>query len=88
MISNENQDNVYYFGVFDGHGGTESAEFCKDHFPHYIGKNLENNSLVDTLKLSFKNVDEDFNKIVEEKKINAGSTASVVLIRENHLIVG
>lgn len=33
------QKDVHVFAVFDGHGGNEVAEFCKEHFANMLQKN-------------------------------------------------
>ncbi len=41
---------VFYFGIFDGHGGVECAEFLKDELHHYIERAVEEFGLQSSLK--------------------------------------
>ncbi len=71
------EDGSVMFGVCDGHGGKEAAEYASQHIP----KNFENSTkerTEDGLIEAFEKTDKDFLK----KKINDGSTAVVCLIRE------
>ncbi|KAF5261694.1 hypothetical protein FOXYS1_7610, partial [Fusarium oxysporum] len=41
---------IFYFGVFDGHGGTECADFVRDELPGYIEKASEEFGLQSSLR--------------------------------------
>ncbi|KAJ4024173.1 Protein phosphatase 2C 6 [Fusarium irregulare] len=41
---------IFYFGVFDGHGGSECAEFIRDELPGYIEKASEEFGLQSSLR--------------------------------------
>ena len=34
-------ENCSVFGVFDGHGGSEVAEFCKNNFVRVLKENID-----------------------------------------------
>ncbi|KAK6939965.1 PPM-type phosphatase-like domain [Dillenia turbinata] len=64
---------VAFFGVFDGHGGSTTAEYVKNN----LFKNLSSHPLTDADYLA-----ED-----KGQQKDAGSTASTALLVENRLIV-
>ncbi|KAF5677792.1 phosphatase [Fusarium heterosporum] len=41
---------IFYFGIFDGHGGSECAEFVRDELPGYIEKASEEFGLQSSLR--------------------------------------
>lgn len=49
---------VFYFGVFDGHGGSECAEFLKDELHGYIERAADEFALQSTLKRNPGSVDD------------------------------
>jgi len=72
------------FGLFDGHGGKQAAQFLKENLPHYLTHYLEKFGLDDTgiwnaLKHTFIELDHDFTLP------RSGSTAAVALIIDNHI---
>jgi protein phosphatase 2C family protein 2/3 len=77
-----------YFAVYDGHNGREAVEFVAErlhadlakstHFPH---------NLVDAVRDAFFSTEVDLLKKSEEKKWESGTTALVLLIRGDHLLV-
>lgn len=80
-------DNILYFAVFDGHGGPEAADFCDKYMEKYI-KDLvtEENNLELVLTRAFLQVDkalrQHLNCSPNASGINAGSTATVALLRD------
>ena len=76
--------NKHIFGVFDGHGGDESAKMCQELFPEIFSLltkqspfNVEQN-----LKKSFQKLDEEAKK---RKYKNLGNTATVIYITNKTL---
>ncbi|XP_071391964.1 protein phosphatase Mn(2+)-dependent 1K [Centroberyx affinis] len=80
-------DNILYFAVFDGHGGPEAADFCDKYMEKYI-KNLlaEEDNLELVLTKAFLEVDKALAKHLHFSPnapgMNAGSTATVALLRD------
>ncbi|KAM3865236.1 protein phosphatase Mn(2+)-dependent 1K [Diretmus argenteus] len=87
-------DNILYFAVFDGHGGPEAADFCDKYMEKYI-KDLvaEEDNLELVLTKAFLEVDKalakHFHFTPNAPGVNAGSTATVALLRDGiELVVG
>jgi serine/threonine protein phosphatase PrpC len=73
-------NNTHFFGIFDGHGGAEVAEMCRDNFPKVIKQGLRDNASdpAVTIYNSFMLVD---NLAAHMERVNAtGSTAVICLI--------
>ena len=68
------------FGVFDGHGGKEVAEFAKENFKRVLESlpEFQNESFADALKKAFLKLDSDVKK--QDYSLDTGTTACVVLI--------
>ncbi|XP_017222679.2 protein phosphatase 2C 51 [Daucus carota subsp. sativus] len=79
-----------YFGVYDGHGGSEVATACRDHLHHLVVKEVEKQpgKMIDWEKVmvtSFLRMDEQV--IAERVDGLTGSTAIVVVVGEEVLVV-
>ncbi|CAD8119499.1 unnamed protein product [Paramecium sonneborni] len=92
--------DVSIFGVFDGHGGREVAQFVEKHFIDEIlkNKNFKDQKFEDALKETFLKMDELLMTTDGQKELNlykanesdesyAGCTANVALIHKNTLYV-
>ncbi|XP_067858732.1 protein phosphatase 1K, mitochondrial-like [Heptranchias perlo] len=82
----ELSDGLFCFSVFDGHGGTDAAEFCSRYIGHYIQRNLQIGAdLENVLLKSFLQIDSDFMQNVyglgEGALLTSGTTATVALLR-------
>ena len=76
---------VEMYGVFDGHGGTETSYILKNKFPQYIIKNLENVDIknISYVKQLLCNIFIDFDQWLFSKKDEldkSGSTAIICLV--------
>ncbi|XP_069022833.1 protein phosphatase Mn(2+)-dependent 1K isoform X3 [Embiotoca jacksoni] len=87
-------DSILYFAVFDGHGGPEAADFCEKYMEKTI-MNLvaEEDNLELVLTKAFLEVDKALAKHLHFSPsvagINAGTTATVALLRDSiELVVG
>lgn len=81
---NLDQGKYFYAGIFDGHGGNEAAEYSATHLHLHIEKFLAlNNSPLEALKLSFISTDKEIHKL----KIQSGTTATVVIVKNNHVFL-
>jgi serine/threonine protein phosphatase PrpC len=92
---NRQQDwaSTALFAVFDGHGGSEVAKFCADHFPKAIMKGHSAQAPT-ALKDSFFNVDKMLVQIGDKMPITdpahpdcVGCTAVACLVRADSIIV-
>lgn len=57
---------VFYFGVFDGHGGNECSDFLREELHGYVEKTAEIFELASSLKTGKKKVIEGPNREVED----------------------
>ncbi|XP_077460719.1 protein phosphatase Mn(2+)-dependent 1K [Stigmatopora argus] len=80
-------NNLIYFAVFDGHGGPGAADFCHRHMETFI-KDLvaDEGNLEVVLTRAFLEVDtalaEHLQQSLDEPGANAGTTATVALLRD------
>ncbi|CAG9325651.1 unnamed protein product [Blepharisma stoltei] len=75
-------ENPYqgYFAIFDGHGGFEASEFCKNFFHDEFRKNLSiKNTIREVFHDTFKNIDEIFRA---RNFLALGTTATICYIRK------
>ncbi|KAK1164651.1 protein phosphatase 1K, mitochondrial-like [Acipenser oxyrinchus oxyrinchus] len=85
-------DSIYFFAVFDGHGGDAAAEFCSRNLSHFIMKNIQLDSdLESVLVKSFLQIDnaflQSFYNSGEDVALCAGTTATVALLRNKTELV-
>ncbi|XP_028301435.1 protein phosphatase Mn(2+)-dependent 1K [Gouania willdenowi] len=87
-------NSILYFAVFDGHGGSEAADFCEKYMKKFIKDFLaEEDDLELVLSKAFLEVDKALAKHLHfypnVPGINAGTTATVALLRDGiELVVG
>ena len=72
----ENHPNLTYIGVFDGHGGSESALYAAEHCPTMLA-NLTNPTDPTQLKEALERLDQVF---LKKTKFASGTTACLALI--------
>ena len=73
-----------YFGVFDGHAGKHSAEWCGQHFHDYLLDTLVNNSkqsVPDIFNKTYHSVDQQLSQLADQLGSSSGCTAVTVLLR-------
>ncbi len=80
------------FALFDGHGGAQAADFCRDNIKDYLALCLEHfkgqdHEIANALILSFVRLDAAFKKQPVPKGINPGCTACLSLIVGEKLFV-
>ncbi|XP_074348158.1 protein phosphatase 2C 51-like [Apium graveolens] len=83
-------NNYDYFGVYDGHGGSEVARACRDHLHLLVKNEVEKQArkIIDWEKVmvtSFLRMDEHV--LAEGVEGSTGSTAIVVVVGEEVLVV-
>ncbi|RWS21780.1 protein phosphatase 1K-like protein [Leptotrombidium deliense] len=89
------QNDLLYFGIFDGHGNAKCAQFCNENMYKYILYWLQsgNNDLEDILEKSFIEINNAFahhttyNDTVQSDNGPSGTTAVVCLLRNNTELV-
>lgn len=89
----ENDNQVEFYGLFDGHAGDLAAHYCADIFPQVFSRLLEQNSfnISIALKQSFPEVNKQLEEYVHDKEVtlrNCGTTVVIVVISKNKLYVG
>jgi protein phosphatase 2C family protein 2/3 len=75
-----------YFAVFDGHGGAKFAQLCGSRLSHYVETDPAFKTCGDystALSNSFLSIDKDLQEEQELQTELGGTTAIVVLIRDN-----
>ncbi|ONK70025.1 uncharacterized protein A4U43_C05F29460 [Asparagus officinalis] len=82
------KESVYFFGVFDGHGGPHAAEYLKNH----LFQNLRNHPkfMTDTklaISETYIRTDTDFLQAENNSQRDDGSTASTAIMIGNRLYV-
>ncbi|XP_038724863.1 probable protein phosphatase 2C 11 [Tripterygium wilfordii] len=87
-ISEVDGQMVAFFGVFDGHGGSRTAEYLKNN----LFKNLINHpNFITNTKAAidevFRQTDADYLNFENGQQRNAGSTASTALLVGDRLLV-
>jgi serine/threonine protein phosphatase PrpC len=93
VIIDELGTGYNYFGVFDGHGGSQCSAFCKSKLLRAIQENISkgNSSLRQAIHDGFVLTDSQYCKICEDDDERVdGSTATVVVhdTAENELHIG
>ena len=73
------------FGVFDGHGGKEVAQFCKENLQEILEsqESLKQQNYEEALKKTFFQMDDKVKN--EEYAEMAGTTACVVLVTNDSI---
>jgi len=87
ILSLPGDQDASFFGVFDGHGGDKVAQYAGIHLhkrvvdsQYYAGGRIE-----EALRFAFLKLDEDMTHDEDLKDDLAGSTANVVLIKNNRI---
>ena len=81
------------YGVFDGHNGDHSAQFCAERFPNVLIEEFaksvvscEERGVLEALKASFCRVDEEYEKSSTPPP-GSGSTALIMIVTQTQIIV-
>ncbi|KAG1661823.1 Protein phosphatase 1K, mitochondrial [Nymphon striatum] len=79
-------EDLLYFSIFDGHGGSGCSEFCSRRLDHHIKNQLERGetSLESVVKKAFQDVNDSFRRKVEaEPGDTSGTTCTVCILRNS-----
>ena len=77
------------FAVFDGHGGTHAAHYCREHLPRHVIASLESgHTASDALLAGFARTEDDL--LAEQRqrcedRAMCGTTATLALLRDDRL---
>jgi len=84
-----------FFGVYDGHGGDKASEWVGQNFDSIFmdkisqhGEEASPEVLSKALQEAFLEVEQQWMAIASQKKECSGTTAAVVVIKDNTMIVG
>lgn len=82
-----NKGRGAYFGVFDGHGGRKVAEYASRFLHRYIvdSKEFDSGKIKTALEFAFVDLDNEMRKHKEIVDELSGSTAVIVLIKDDIL---
>lgn len=86
-------DDTQLYAIFDGHGGRAVADLLQDEFPSLLSEKLADlsdptdDAIVDTIKEAFVVFDESLFLRDVEEPIKSGSTAIVVIRRQDTLFI-
>lgn len=76
------------FGVYDGHGGDEAAEFCSKNIAQFLVRNSKfRKNPQDALVKAYEKADKKFCAIATKKDIGAGTTAVTALVFADKIII-
>jgi len=76
------------FGVYDGHGGDEAAEFCSKNISQLLVRNSKfRKKPEDALVQAYEKADKKFCSIANKKDLSAGTTAVTALVFADKIIV-
>jgi len=81
-----NGKNYAFFGVFDGHGGKDAADFVRKHlYKNIVEQSSFKTSVTTAIEHGFATTESDFSSKVKTEKINGavGTTACVAIFVEN-----
>ncbi|CAF1544072.1 unnamed protein product [Rotaria sp. Silwood1] len=101
-LDKESPISLAYFGIFDGHGGKEAAEFARQNLCQHIleqddfwSENSNDKQILSAIRKGFLSCHNDMWKHVEKwtktssgLTSTSGCTASVVFVRGNKLYIG
>ncbi|KAF2076159.1 hypothetical protein CYY_002512 [Polysphondylium violaceum] len=92
--NDDNQDEQYFFGVFDGHNGKIAAEFTKVNLPFEIYSQTKGNTIsakdsnaLSIIDKAYKSTDKYFLEYAEREDKKAGTTVATVVLSRDHFIV-
>jgi len=92
---NDNQEEQYFFGVFDGHNGKIAAEFTKVNLPFEIYSQTKGNPLSTTneteslgiISKAYSATDKYFLEYAEREDKKAGTTVATVILAKDRFTV-
>lgn len=74
------------FAIYDGHGGSKAAQYCRDHLLNYVRELecFESNSY-QALEFAFERVNAEFTALARRNDLNDGTTAVVAVVNNRKL---
>jgi len=71
-------DEYELYGVFDGHGGKQASQFCKEYFDDFNLENIDKN--INKMAVTFHEIILGLHSLSKGKVKESGTTASIILI--------
>jgi serine/threonine protein phosphatase PrpC len=79
---------TYYYAVFDGHGGSEAAEYARTHLHLNIAAAAGyKKKLKSAIVEGYRRTHEDFCKLAGEAKVESGTAVTTLLLRDGKAYV-
>ena len=79
---------IPFFGVYDGHGGTQCAQFLREKLHHMVLSDPKVRTEPEkALHDAILKAEEEFMELCRVEKLESGSTAAVALLIEERLVV-
>ncbi|KAK9502827.1 hypothetical protein O3M35_011526 [Rhynocoris fuscipes] len=90
LLSLPDDPSASFFGIFDGHGGARVANFAGRHLYKHITKQdcYQNGDIKTAIELGFLELDSVMKEDKQLRNEMSGTTAVIVLIRENVVYCG
>ena len=78
-----NNEQMGYFAILDGHGGSDPIKYANERLPEIVSKNYKENSsdITNVLISSFEELDNELKSDIEAE--NCGSTITLILVLKN-----
>jgi len=88
MCQGKGAEDSSVYGVFDGHGGSRAAQFCKQHMlSHVVEHPAFSDDPSSSLRHSFAQTDGEFSRMARDNNLTDGTTAIVAAIHDGRVIV-
>ena len=83
----EQNQNIFLFGIFDGHNGSEIAKYLSLHFSQFLSenKNFINGDYKQALKETFINIDTSFRALETQLELSKYSSKNIPNLSELNL---
>lgn len=90
ILSLPGDEDASFFGVFDGHGGDKVSQYAGAHLhKRLVDSHFYNNGHIEeAIRFAFLKLDEDMTQDEDLKDDLAGSTANIVLVKDNRIYCG
>uniref|UniRef100_A0AC34RJ63 PPM-type phosphatase domain-containing protein n=1 Tax=Panagrolaimus sp. JU765 TaxID=591449 RepID=A0AC34RJ63_9BILA len=90
LLALPDDEKAAFFAVYDGHGGAKVSEYAGIHLHKRIVKNksYEDGNIPEAIRIGFLDLDEHMQKDEGIKEDMSGTTAVIVLIKNNKVFCG
>eukprot|EP00127_Corallochytrium_limacisporum_P000197 Clim_evm14s7 gene=Clim_evmTU14s7 len=90
VLEHNGNEDVMFFGVYDGHGGDKVAKFAGEHLHEemFDSEYFKRKEYEEMIKQGFLKLDEVMRKLPDFSRENSGSTAVVTVITDDTIYCG